>query len=220
MSTTGQTKRITPALRFHFLTPIYDSVVRYSTREARFKSLVIDTMALTGSETVLDVGCGTGTLLLAIGSRFPSTALIGLDADPEILSIASHKLRMAGIDGNLVHGFSTQMAIEDESVDSVASTLFFHHLSREQKQTTICEIWRVLRPGGSVVVADWGRPTGRIQRLAFYQVQLLDGFETTRGHVFGEPMHLFQDSMFQCAEEFAHVRTVFGTLRLFKATKE
>lgn len=217
---TGKTKTITPALRFDLLTPAYDVVVRFSTREARFKPLIIGAMALTGNETVLDVGCGTGTLLKGIGTRFPSLQLIGLDADPKILRIAARKLRTAGVESDLVLGNSTQMVFRSESVDAVVSTLFFHHLNQEQKQATVDEIWRVLRPGGTVFVADWGYPTGKIQRLAFYQVQLLDGFETTQNHVLGEPMCLFQDSNFRSVEEFAHLRTIFGTLRIFKATKD
>ena len=151
---------ITPALRFNWLTPIYDYVVRYTTRERLFKSMLLDAVAIKPGESVLDVGCGTGTLLQAIADRESSVQLTGLDADPGILAIARRKLDAAGTHCDLVPGRSTDMAFPDGSFDRVLSTLFFHHLVSADKQATIAEIARVLKPGCSVHVADWGRPTG------------------------------------------------------------
>ena len=208
---------ITPALRFNWLTAIYDYVVRYTTRERLFKSMLLDAVAIKPGESVLDVGCGTGTLLQAIADRESSVQLTGLDADPGILAIARRKLDAAGTHCDLVPGRSTDMGFPDGSFDRVLSTLFFHHLVSADKQATIAEIARVLKPGCSVQVADWGRPTGPIQRLAFYQIQLLDGFASTRGHVTGELTSLFRSAGFRAVEEIACLRTVFGTLRFIRA---
>lgn len=78
---------------------------------------------------------------------------------------------------------------------------------------------RVLRPGGAVHIADWGQPTGLLQRLAFYQIQVFDGFENTRNHVSGMlPTHI-REGGFVRVTETTYLRTIFGTLRFLQAVK-
>ena len=210
---------ITPALRFDVLTPLYDCVVRLTTRESVFKRRLVDAASIENGESVLDVGCGTGTLLREIVRRGSLARVTGLDADPAILEIAQRKLANADTACELVQGYSTEMPFADDTFDHVVSTLFFHHLRREDKRCTIEEIMRVLRPGGSVQIADWGQPTGLLQRLAFYQIQVLDGFETTRDHVSGVLTTLFRETGFYRVTETSYLRTVFGTLRFLQAAK-
>jgi ubiquinone/menaquinone biosynthesis C-methylase UbiE len=211
--------KITPALRFDWLTPLYDPIVRYTTREQLFKSMLVDAAAIKRGDSVLDVGCGTGTLLQAIADKESAVQLTGLDADADILAIANRKLAAAGTAGKLVLGRSTNMSFDDATFDRIVSSLFFHHLVTADKKATIAEIARVLKPEGAVVVADWGRPTGPVQRLAFYQIQLLDGFASTRGHVAGELTSLFREAGFQAVQETGYLRTMFGTLRFLRGVK-
>ena len=215
----GPKRSYTPALRFTVLTPIYDWVVRHTTRERKFKSMLLDAASIQDNESVLDIGCGTGTLLSAISNRAPAATLTGLDADSNILAIANRKLRAKRIDCELVEGRSTDLPFADASFEHIVSTLFFHHLAPADKQATICEIHRVLCSGGSVHVADWGRPTGALQRLAFYPVQLLDGFATTDEHVEGKLTTRFAEGGFDDVNEIDYLQTMFGTLRLIRATK-
>ena len=203
-----------PALRYHALTPAYDVIVRLTTREQTFRSLLLDAAGIDAGETVLDLGCGTGTLLKAITARQPSARLTGLDADPAILKIAAAKLTGKV---ELVQGFSGEMPFRDDSFDHVVSTLFFHHLAPGEKRRTASEIARVLRPGGALHVADWGPPGGMLQRLAFLQVQCLDGFSTTRDHVSGAFLDAFSGPGFSSVEPVADLRTMLGTLVVFTA---
>lgn len=92
------TKGITPALRFHALTPLYDRVVALTTRERTFKQALLDQAAIEPGHQVLDVGCGTGTLAIAALRRQPDGQVSGLDADPAVLAIAARKARRAGAD--------------------------------------------------------------------------------------------------------------------------
>ncbi len=84
-------KKTTPALRFNTLTPLYDRVVRYTTRERLFKNMLLDAACIKRGESVLDVGCGTGTLMLAIANREPTAQIIGIDADAERLQLATQQ---------------------------------------------------------------------------------------------------------------------------------
>jgi ubiquinone/menaquinone biosynthesis C-methylase UbiE len=82
-----------PALAFDRLTPLFDSVVRVTTREQTFKRRLLDQAAIAPGERVLDLGCGTGTLALMAKRRQPDAELVGLDGDPAILERARAKAR-------------------------------------------------------------------------------------------------------------------------------
>ncbi len=76
----------------------------------------------------------------------------------------------------------------------VVSSLFFHHLTKAQKIETLKEIFRVLKLGGRLHIADWGKPSSFVQQVLFIVVQLLDRFETTQDSVESALPKLIKDS--------------------------
>ncbi|MDQ3009503.1 MAG: methyltransferase, partial [Acidobacteriota bacterium] len=80
-----------PALSFDRLTPLYDFVARWTTNETAFKKALIGQMNLQPGQRLLDLGCGTGTLTIAIKQTYPSAEVHGLDGDQRILEIARKK---------------------------------------------------------------------------------------------------------------------------------
>lgn len=213
------TKGFTPALRFHALTPLYDSVVALTTRERTFKQALLDQAAIEPGQHVLDVGCGTGTLAIAVQRRRPGVHVSGLDADPAVLAIAARKARNAGADIAFDLGRSSSLPYAEERFDRVLSSLFFHHLSWGDKLLTAREMHRVLRPSGELHVADWGRAGGLASRTAFLAIQLLDGFDTTSDNVAGLLPVLFGSAGFRQVEETRRIPTVFGIVSLYRAVK-
>jgi ubiquinone/menaquinone biosynthesis C-methylase UbiE len=208
------------ALRFRALTRVYDPVIRVTTRERRFKELLIHQAEPRPGERILDLGCGTGTLAIEVKRRQPGAEVVGLDADPEMLRRARDKADRAGVELELTEGFSTELPYEDESVDSVLSTLFFHHLDPEPKRETAREIARVLRSGGSLHVADWGPPTDPLATAAFFlTVRAFDGFENTRDNYRGALPEIFEGNGLDHAEQCGRLRTLFGTLAFYRARK-
>lgn len=210
---------IIPALAFESLTRYYDLVVSWTCREETFKTALVhqveQIVSLEALVTVLDVGCGTGTLLKMLFKARPQAKLHGLDADSTVLDLARGKL---GEQVVFAKGFAHEMPFANASMDVVTSSLFFHHLTTNQKRNTLTEIRRLLRSGGTLHVADWGKPSNLLMRLAFFFIQLLDGFETTRDSVTGLLPQLMRDAGFvnvSCTSSFS---TVFGTIRLFKCT--
>ncbi len=206
-----------PPLRYRVLTRFYDPLVRLTTREAAFKRALLAQVEADRPHRVLDLGCGTGTLTIAIARARPEAAVTGLDADAEALGIAASKARRAGVDLSLHRGFSTGLPFGDAQFDCVVCSLFFHHLAREAKIATLREVRRVLAPGGSLRVADWGKPSNTVMRTLFFIVQILDGFETTRDSVTGALPDLMRAAGLDRVEETASFATPLGTMRLFRA---
>lgn len=176
-----------PALRYDRLTPAFDAVVALTVRDRTVKRRVIAHAGIGTGESVLDVGCGTGTLAIAAAKAAPGVAASGLDADPTILARAKSKAEEAGVKVEFAEGRSDALPYEDASFDLVLSTLFFHHLPDDAKRRSAAELVRVLRPGGRAVIGDWGRPHDVVMRgIMRATVQLLDGTETTALNVRGE----------------------------------
>jgi ubiquinone/menaquinone biosynthesis C-methylase UbiE len=208
-----------PALRFSALTRLYDPVVRATTREGRFKEMLVEQAAPTAAQRILDLGCGTGTLAIQVKQRAPGADVVGLDADPEMLGRAREKAERAGVEVTLTEGMSNELPFEDGSFDRVLSTLFFHHLDPEPKRRTAREIARVLRKGGELHVADWGPPSDPVMAAAFLGIRLFDGFENTAENYRGELPRIFEEAGMARAEQTDRLRTVFGTLALYRAER-
>jgi ubiquinone/menaquinone biosynthesis C-methylase UbiE len=208
-----------PALRFSALTRIYDPVVALTSRERRFKELLVEQAAPAPGQRILDLGCGTGTLAIQVKQREPGAEVVGLDADPAMLSQAREKAERAGVELTLTEGFSNELPFEDGSFDRVLSTLFFHHLDPEPKRQTAREIARVLRKDGELHVADWGKPSDPVMAVAILGIRLLDGFENTADNVNGNLPRIFEEAGLPDAEQTDRLRTPLGTLALYRAKR-
>ncbi len=208
-----------PALGFDLLTPLYDAVVRLPARETLFKSALLDQADLRAGHRALDVGCGTGTLLELLGRRLPGVSAAGLDGDPRMLGRARRKLRRAGARAALCLGLADSLPFADRSLDRVLSTLMLHHLTQEQRRTALAEARRVLRPGGELHVADWGRPHNPAMRLLALLVQFSDGAERTRDNLRGRLPGMIEAAGFVAVRETRHLATAFGTLALLTARR-
>lgn len=208
-----------PALRWRILTGAYDFIVALTTREARFKALLVRDLELSGGESVLDVGCGTGTLAIAIKARAPQAGVVAVDADDTVLAIAREKAREANVAIDFRECDARALPLEARSFDVVVSSLFFHHLRRADKERVLREICRVLRPGGVLHVADWGRPDSLSARLRFFCVRVFDGLEITRESAQGAFPALIRSAGFRPVRETHAVSAPLGTIRIWRAEK-
>lgn len=208
-----------PALSYDLLTPFYDPVVRLTTRESVFKKALIEQSGIEAATSVLDLACGTGTLTVLIKTAAPQAEVVGIDGDPKILKLAREKARAGNFEIQFDEGMSFDLPYQNESFDRVVSSLFFHHLTRENKLKTFGEVKRVLKQGGEFHIADWGLPANLPMRFSSRLIGLLDGYETTADNFNGLLPKLIADAGFKEIEETNRYNTFFGTIRLHKAQK-
>lgn len=215
---TSRTARYLRALDYDWLTPFYDRLIRLTMPEERFRRLLLAQAALRPGHAVLDLGCGTGTLAIMAKESALGARVVGLDGDPAILAIARHKAEVAGDEIEFREGMAYALPFEDATFDRVVSSLVLHHLAHEEKRRALAECHRVLRPGGELHVADWGRPQDALMWLASRALRLFDGTSTI-DNLEGRLPSLIGDAGFADVRERDRLRTVFGTLAFFSAQK-
>ncbi len=207
---------VTAAGRFGF-TGVYDASIALTMREARWRPVVRDRLLATvpAGGRVLDVGAGTGTLAIALAAARPDVDVTGVDGDPEILALARAKPGAEAVRFEL--GRAGRLELPDASVDAAVMSLVLHHLAPDGKRRALAESARVLRPGGQLHVADWGRPATPLLRASFFVLQLIDGFEGTRDHADGRLPVFLHEAGFEDVRRYGRLRTIWGTLELLAA---
>jgi SAM-dependent methyltransferase len=206
-----------PALGHRWLTPLFDPVVRWLLPEDRLKRQLIQQAQLQPGQRVLDLGCGTGTLILMLKQIQPAVEAVGVDADPEVLALARAKLAQAGVAATLDHGSAAQLPYPDQSFDRVLSSLVIHHLPAEVKRGAFAEAMRVLRPGGELHILDFGPPRNRLARLI---APLSRRLERAADNVDGRLPEMLRAAGFAQVAEVAHFNAGVGTLAFLRARKE
>ena len=207
-----------PALRHEALTPAYDFLIRLTMPELRFKEELIDAAAIDRGQRVLDVGCGTGTMLLMIAQRHPDASLAGVDPDPRVLERAQRKIAQAGRAIALREASATALPYADESFDVVLSSLVFHHLTCCEKLQAMREIHRVLAPGGELHLGDFGEPDSRAMRVVSFLTEKI-GREHVADNFAGMLMPMLEGTGFTMVEETGRFTSIFGVLRTIRAFK-
>jgi len=206
----GRMSSFLPALRFGALTRFYDPVVAATTRERAFKRRLVDLAEPRAGERVLDVGCGTGTLAVELAARCPGARITGVDADEAMLERARRK----SPELDLHVAMAQDLPFGDASFDLVVSSLFFHHLRRDDKLAVASELLRVMRPGARLAIADWGAPRDPLKRVAAQGIRLLDGAEPTSDNLAGRLPALLEQAGFVAVAERDTLRTAFGVMVL------
>jgi ubiquinone/menaquinone biosynthesis C-methylase UbiE len=134
----------------------YDAFVNFfflGRRRASFQTLV-QAAQVKSDQEILDVGCGTGyfarMLAQAVG---PNGLVVGMDASPEMIRYANDRAdRPANCQFQL--GTAEALSFSDARFDVVVSSLFMHHLPEDLQLTALREMRRVLRPGGTLLIAE------------------------------------------------------------------
>jgi ubiquinone/menaquinone biosynthesis C-methylase UbiE len=142
--------------------PYYDFVTNLMTLgHARpLRRLTVDNALIKPGDSVLDVGCGTGEVTLLAKTRAKAGKVYGIDPAPEMIAMARKKAARRNLDIDFRVGVIESLPFPDSSIDVVTSSLMMHHLPEDLKVRGLAEIYRVLKRGGRLLIADFMRPTG------------------------------------------------------------
>ncbi|WP_242660499.1 class I SAM-dependent methyltransferase [Mycobacterium kubicae] len=156
----------------------------YATRSGKFVvwDRVLDDLRLQGDETVLDLGCGRGAVLLAAAKRVPRGRVIGVDLwradqtdNAREATLANAKLENVADRVELHTADMTALPLPDNSVDVIVSSLAIHNIpDRAGRRRALDEAIRVLRPGGRLAIADlWEtrQHADRLHELGWHDVR-------------------------------------------------
>ena len=156
----------------------YDGLVNIMTlgQVRRLRVLTVDQALLQPGETLLDVGCGTGGVTIPAKLRVGNNGEVtGIDPAPEMIAIARRKADRAGLEIDFRVGVIESLPFPDETFDVVTSSLMMHHLPQHLQVKGLAEIWRALKPGGRILIADMRRPSGSIFKRFFTSLVLHHG---------------------------------------------
>ncbi len=103
---------------------------------------------------ILELGCGTGNLSMFVGSVFPNAKLTLVDLSPEMLQQTERKLTGKIRQFELVEGGFMDVALPEGEYDLIVSSVALHHLLDEEKPGMYQRIFRWLKPGGLLRIAD------------------------------------------------------------------
>lgn len=211
-----ESSRYIPALRFRWLTPLYDPLLKWGMREEIFKRRLVERADISDGQRVLDLGCGTGTLTVMVKQAYPKADVTGLDGDPDVLEIAHLKAGQAGLKITWDHGYAYDLTYPDRSFDVVVSSLVVHHLESSDKVRAFREVLRVLKPGARFHVVDFGKPFSPLTRL---QAAVMKNLEEVADNFAGRIAPMLQEAGFESVSEAGNFTTIFGPVWFYQAIK-
>lgn len=103
----------------------------------------------------LDVGCGTGQLMEQVRERFPRSQVCGVDLVAPMLRQGAERWRRHQGQAAPVQGDSERLPFADDSFDAITCAHSFHHYPHQER--AVAEMFRVLRPGGRLLLIDGHR---------------------------------------------------------------
>jgi ubiquinone/menaquinone biosynthesis C-methylase UbiE len=202
-------KHFLPAAGHDLFLPLYDPFVSLLGFDRARQDLIEQAM-IKETHTVLDLGCGTGTLVRMLKRQFGNARVVGLDPDPKALRRAKNKAARAAIAVQLDQGFADELPYADKSFDRVLSSFMFHHLEGQDRERALKEVSRVLKPGGSFHLLDFAAADhashGHLGRFINSHAEVKDN---TQERI----LQLLAQAGFSKAAKIKDGRMLFGLLR-------
>jgi demethylmenaquinone methyltransferase / 2-methoxy-6-polyprenyl-1,4-benzoquinol methylase len=147
------------------LGPRYDraAAVLSLGQDPRWRRFLVSRVPAGSRGTVLDVATGTGAVAIALARRY-GCAVVGADQSPEMLAAARERLRDARLAEriDLVEARAEELPFDDAAFDHLTFTYLLRYV--EDVEATMCELARVVRPGGTVAMLEFGLPQGVVSR--------------------------------------------------------
>ena len=156
-----QSKKQQVEQMFDTISGEYDSLNRVISFgiDVKWRKKVVQLVADTQPESILDIATGTGDLIINMAKKTAATKLIGLDISEGMLSVGRKKINTDGLGDRIemVQADSENMPFKDNSFDAI--TVAFGVRNFEHLEKGLGEILRVLKPGGIFIILETSVPT-------------------------------------------------------------
>ena len=195
-----------------FLTPFYDSIIKIFAF-SEFYQKIAHQIPQDKTVHILDVGCGTANLAIAIKRRSPNAEISGIDPDERILKIAKEKIKKEKLDIKLVKAYAQKLPLKSQSFEYVVSSFAVHHIPSHLKNQAFYEMHRVLRKNGTILIIDIGVPKNLLAKITGTVFSLIEPVgPNLRGFI---PKAL-KDVGFGDVQE---IESKFGLISFYRARK-
>lgn len=133
----------------------YDAVTRFAAppNETKLRQQAITTVK-NQPQRILDLGCGTGSSTLILKQAFPAAEVIGLDISPYMLLMAEYKAKQVNLTISWQQGLAEATGFSEEEFDLISVAFLFHETPVHISQAILQECWRLLKPGGQIIILD------------------------------------------------------------------
>lgn len=203
-----------PAAGHDVFLPGYDLLTRLFGFNRVHEKLIAQA-DLADSHRILEIGCGTGNLIIRARRTHPSAEMVGSDPDPLALERAQRKAaRLSGI--RFDRGYAQRLPYADGEFDRVLSSMMLHHLDSDAKPAAAAEVFRILRPGGRLHLVDMGGDMTAHDGLA---ARLVRHSPHAAGNLGDAIPRLLRAAGFDCAELATQRHRFVGRLTYYRATR-
>ena len=143
------------------LGPTYDRYARLLSfdQDPRWRRFLVSRVPVGPQQTVLDVATGTAAVAIEL-TRRTGCRIVGLDQSPEMLETGRQRVDEAGLADRieLVEGSADRLPFDEGSFDALTFTYLLRYV--EDPEATMRELARVVRPGGTIAMLEFGLPRG------------------------------------------------------------
>jgi len=150
------------------LGPTYDraAAVLSLGQDSRWRRFLVSRIDAGPSDSVLDVATGTAAVAVEL-VRAHGCSVVGIDQSREMLAAGRHRVQQAGLAGRirLVEARAEDLPFPDASFDALTFTYLLRYV--DDPAATVRELARVVQPGGSVAMLEFGVPRGLLPRVAW-----------------------------------------------------
>jgi ubiquinone/menaquinone biosynthesis C-methylase UbiE len=149
------------------MVPSYDSFMKKTTlgREQKLRELTISLAGVKPGDSVLEVGCGTGTLSLAAKRQAgPAGRVFGIDVIPGMIEVSQRKAAQANEEITFQLGSINDIPYAENQFDVVMCSFMIFHMSEGVRRKGFKEIYRVIKPNGRLLIVDSALPSQPLPR--------------------------------------------------------
>lgn len=156
----GGSKKHQVTRMFDKIAPFYDNLNRVLSLgiDVQWRKKAIKLLKAENPKTILDIATGTGDLAIEAARSIKPEKIIGLDISPNMLKIGEQKIEKLNLQNviSMEVGDSENLRFESLSFDAVMAAFGVRNFENLEKG--LSEMYRVLKPGGTIMVLEFSKP--------------------------------------------------------------